>query len=352
MNKWRHNQPQYRSDAGVVALITSIIVGLLLVVITTSAIALMSNELRQATDYDQSIKAYYAAEAGAEDAMAHIRRAVANNQTIDSVLSDDCATYTSSKSDLSGDNTVSYTCQIVSMASNNLTGQLDPEESAQIDLTSITDFSKLVISWNKPSAGDPSGFNPNVPLGFPRITPINKWENPAGKPLPAVIEATFIAYPRDVDFGADDIKTKTVVIKPGNTGSTVDLSTATELESAHCIPGGGVLYSCSLDFSNVDLWAETEPPSGYYYVVRLHARYASTNYQFQVRNAAGVLVKIPKTHLVIDVTGKAGDVFRRVRLQAPLTDQPFVNFVILSDEDICKVLTVTDPTAAPEDGCE
>src|SRR5258708_38366843 len=103
------NRQRAQADhEGIVSLITAIIVGLLLIVITTSGIALMGNELRQASDYDNSIKAYYAAESGTEDAIAQLRRngIAAKNS---------CSPYVAGDANLSGDSTatVSYTCQVV-----------------------------------------------------------------------------------------------------------------------------------------------------------------------------------------------------------------------------------------------
>src|SRR5207253_7727535 len=62
-----------QKEQGIVSLVTAIIVALFIMVITTSAVVLMVGELRQAIDSENSIRAYYAAESGAEDALLKIK---------------------------------------------------------------------------------------------------------------------------------------------------------------------------------------------------------------------------------------------------------------------------------------
>src|SRR5688572_22638524 len=92
---------------GVVALIVSIVVGLLLVLISVSATTIMAGELRQAEDFDNSIKAYFAAESGVEDAIAQVRRFAAANPGAAIPQKQSCAPYSAASADLvNGDNNV------------------------------------------------------------------------------------------------------------------------------------------------------------------------------------------------------------------------------------------------------
>ncbi|MFI5240540.1 MAG: hypothetical protein ACHQUB_02430 [Candidatus Saccharimonadia bacterium] len=62
------------NEAGAVAVFFASIMGILLLVGTTSAAQLMVSELNQSTQVDQSEQAYFAAEAGVEDALYHIEQ--------------------------------------------------------------------------------------------------------------------------------------------------------------------------------------------------------------------------------------------------------------------------------------
>ncbi|HLB40768.1 MAG TPA: pilus assembly PilX N-terminal domain-containing protein, partial [Candidatus Babeliales bacterium] len=191
-----------QNQRGVIALITTIVVSLLLIVITASGIALMGSELRQASDYDQSVKAYFAAEAGVEDALAVLKRNGTDYaNTINTYWADpDSCNYSivpaGISSILDDNNQISYSCQIVSTKDNNVTGSLDKEAATQIDLNGISNtFRRLRLSWNQINSTDPSGWNPTqFPAGskFPKG---DQWADSSGKQFPAVMEVSVISYP-------------------------------------------------------------------------------------------------------------------------------------------------------------
>src|SRR5260221_6730806 len=59
-------------DQGFVSLLTAILISMLLLVITISLISLETFQLRKSEDAEQTLRAYYAAEAGVEDAGAKV----------------------------------------------------------------------------------------------------------------------------------------------------------------------------------------------------------------------------------------------------------------------------------------
>jgi hypothetical protein len=204
-----------RQETGVVALVTSIVVGLLLVIITASGIALMGSELRQSSDYDQSIKAYFAAESGVEDALAYIKK----NGLAAAIANDNgCAPYISADSTFSefGSTNVSYTCQSVTTASNNLTGNIPAEGAAQIDLSGTPSLSQVNLEWNQ-APNDPSSWDESNSLLNTGRTDLPKGSDWAGV-LPAVMEVTVIDYPNNPtgNVGVGDINAKTIFLRPNN----------------------------------------------------------------------------------------------------------------------------------------
>lgn len=348
-------------ENGVVALITSIVVGLLLIVITTSAVALMGNELRQASDFDQSTKAYYAAESGVEDALAHLRNTgdFTDKSTCDPYNADD-AEFTNIKSPSGGDSNVEYTCQIVSTSTNQLTSSqpLGADSRVSFDLTGIDpSFSQFNVAWNLPSAGDPSSwsnsdfarFGDNGPTGFPGSGSGNNdaatdW---AGK-MPAVMEVSVVSYPKSATFNASSVKQNIVVLRPNSSGvNSVNYQqgsakTPIAIQCNRSNPS----YSCQAAITGFD-------GVNFNYIVSLQPRYSQASYQVSAVTNGGSPLNIPG-QMVIDVTAKAGDVFRRVQARIPLTSgtsDDFPYYVLLADEDICKLLEVTSGTATPENAC-
>ncbi|MBI3983799.1 hypothetical protein HY346_00705 [Candidatus Microgenomates bacterium] len=333
------------AQRGVVALITSIVVGLLLTVITTGAVAVMGAELRQSTDFDQSVKAYFAAEAGVEEALAKVRRDYAATGTIPTTTG--CTPYVGTPTDLDGtaNNEAAVTCQSVSLATNNLTGSLGAESTARIDLSGIgSNFNKLRLQWHQKGV-DPAGWlDTDLPTNFPsgQVWQSNNW--------PAVMEVTVVAYPSSGTFISGSIRAKTHVLQPYSNGANsqninINISGVPSGPTlADCIspsdpslPQGD--YSCSIDLTGFNQGSTDN------YVILLHARYAGANYKVEALNGSNGVLAMPASQLVIDVTGRAGsDVFRRVRLVAPITDEipaGFGNFVLLADDAICKVLEVS-----------
>lgn len=321
-------------QAGVVALITSIIIGLLLVAITTGAIALMGGELRQGSDYDQSIRAYFAAEAGAEDALAHIRRQLAAGASLSSLNSPDCAAYDDNNPNLSGDNSVSYTCQVTSLAANSITDFLRVEESTQIDLSSVPTATTIVLSWNQNGTSDPQSTDwSNIPGNF---TTGAAWSGV----FPSVPEVTFFDYPSNQSsFGSSDIHEHTIVLKPSGTGiqnPNINLASIVNPESVECVPSNLGNYDCQATFQLISI-------GSVYYVMQIHARYSQMHYKIQAFQGSQQLT-IANAEMVVDVTGKANDVTRRIRLQAPVKGNQFANFVLLVGDTICKVLEISKVT--------
>lgn len=356
---------------GVVALITTIVIGLLLVVISTSAIALMSRELRQASDFDQSAKAFFAAESGVEDAIAVIRRGLKDNgKSIEDLVDSekpggigDCTPYTAGQpsyaggisNNLDGLNNISYTCQIVSTFGNQVEDVIKTAGAGlAVDLNGITDpnFQRVKLSWNRANTGDPQNWGV-IPAGFPAG---NSWIDGSGKPVPAVMEAAIISYPSSGNFSSSDITLNTIVFKPVNSGgsTTTPISTTPSSQPVlvNCVSGNE--YACSIEVTGFS--------SGRSHVISLQTRYRGAYFKVEACKAScstGNILQIPDAQLIIDVTGKAGSVFRRVQIKAPLGPQTkFPLFTLLADDEICKYIEVlrsagTDQViTGSERGCE
>lgn len=333
MNKQSSNQQ------GIVALLTTIIVSILLLIITLGALSLVSGELRQATDYDQSITAFFAAEAGVEDAVAEINRRL--SQGLPLPENSDCTPLDAADAQL-GEG-VEYTCQVITADANELTDQLGVEEATQLDLAGATGYDSIRVRWNDPSAGtDPAWSGVPLPANF---TQGDDWQS---GDYPAVIEMLVVSYPNG-DFNETDIQTQTVVLKPTSPGgsNSANLSTLTSLMPVSCDPGSFSGYDCEASITGLS-------GSSRNYVVRLYARYAQAKYELQAINSStGNIITIPGAQTIIDVTGRAGDVSRRIQVRVPTQNQIPINQAILVDENLCKVLQVSgaNGSASSEDGC-
>ena len=147
---------QLGNERGVVALLTTIFIGLLMSVITVSLVSQMISELRQAGDYEQSQRAYYAARAGVEDASAKVVKAAANGEVAHQECGDagsfhDLAAV-SQPSSAQGV-AVGWTCQrilFVGTPSGKLT---NPDVAQQIDTSGSPAYQSLKLEWDMSVAG-------------------------------------------------------------------------------------------------------------------------------------------------------------------------------------------------------
>jgi Tfp pilus assembly protein PilX len=303
-----------RTERGMVSLMITIIISLLLVIITTSMAILMVGELRQSTDSDQSTKAFYAAEAGIEEAVWRIRDALENGTPIP--VRNDCSSLPPAANI---DPNIAFTCQIIKSENTVLTDTVAKDEPRQYDVGSIN-FNNLELSWHS------GGGNLQAPASFP---PGSAWS------YPAAMELTIISYPQTISDIFSDIEVKTFTLVPGGSLGSASANynaAVTNPIYAQCTAGG--TYNCRFTISGgID--------SSRSHIVRFRPRYTGTSYQLRFM-VGGTAVEMPDQFATIDVTARSGDVFRRVRSKVRIVNGVArgLDYVLFAETDICKNLTV------------
>jgi hypothetical protein len=354
-----------RSDQGFVSLFTAIMISMLLLVITLSLVTLETLQLRKAEDSEQSLRAYYAAEAGVEDAVAKIRSGAITTGTPTS-----CATATIGP--VSGG--AMWTCQQVSFTgspSGNLSG---PPEEAAVTIVpgGSVSYNSVEIEWNEQAGPEPASYynawgafcggggNCNFPSASGYVS------GPPG-PFAPPLELQIVKYP-DGGFKASDVCTG------GATGCPVTIQNGLFVPGARA-GGSGVApfgafvghgpwrANCAAAPRNNGYQASSAYNcvmvvqglvSGNDYLFRLRSRYLATQYRMTFwtsANGGGTPVNVPSGMATIDVTARAGDAYRRVISQLPLGNSAAnsLNYVIYSDGDVCKNFDVINNAAQP--GC-
>lgn len=313
-----------RHETGLVSLLTTIFFSLLVMVITLSMIAIGIRTQRQATDSDQSVRAYYAAQAGTEDAILKIKAAPGSWPQNPSCASLDL-----------GVSAVEVTCQAIYSVTNELIGGVGLEVPAEIDMHGHS-FAKVEISWNDASGASGYQTDSNYtgnPNNFPKDD--RPWR------LPAAIELTAIGYNQEnapgVGTRPDQISVQTVLLRPHQSGSPTASISTPALKSVNCNSGG---YSCKLTLDGFD-------SANKWYFIRMRPRYNGTNYQMRFLDSSGQEVSTPGQTVTVDVTARAGDIFRRIVSKVPI-DRPGVfgglDYVLFSDTNICKSVQTSGDT--------
>jgi Tfp pilus assembly protein PilX len=324
---------------GFVSLFTCIMVSLLLVIITVGMMSLETLQLRKAEDAEQSLRAYYTAEGGVEDAVAQIAAG-----TIALGVNDNKCNATTTY-DPAGDS--EWTCQEVTF-SGSPSGELaTPDSAVTVDPgATATPYNSIVIEWDQSSNANAAKYN--VPIG-------------AGLPTEAAYEANFLAAPIElsivqypkVAFTAGDpgLKLENALVVPSTSGGgTLDYSSAGFTTNGpfqgNCAPrvftgapgiNGLTGYNCYAVLSNLN--------PAFDYLFRIRSRYLPSSYSmtfYTGNNANGSTVAVNDGTATIDVTAYAGATYRRVIAKLPSLKGAAggLNYVMYSDTNICKDFNV------------
>jgi len=322
---------QDNHQRGAVALLTAIIVSLLISIIITGTVTVMISELHQSNDSEQSIRAYNAAEAGVEDAILKIKAQLIAGTTTDQT----CASPTSKNLgiDPTAPGIVGWSCQQIAFTGSPSGSLAGPDATKQFDLAGAPAMTTATLEWDTASGHNYTSPGPAIPGAA-------AWAN-----RPAAMEMTLVSYPRPGPVNAAALVTKNYLILPSNGGPvTVPLGAS---------PGGNPFYGncvlaatyhCKVTFSGFS--------PAFDYVVRIRSRYVGTDFIMKFYNGVAQ-VQVPDGTATIDVTGKAGDVYRRVVYKVPYTNGVLsgLDYVIFSDTNICKDLTIINGAAQAGGNC-
>ena len=308
-------------------------------IVLTSIVLIVTNEARQATEADLGNRAYFAAQAGLEEGIFKVKSALADptNPTAALHSVEDSCQSNSFGSDLD------YSCLYLTHSNNTLEGPLYKDSTpVQIDLSAMPAASKIEISWNNSSDGQLTNLA-SLPGAF--ATGGNWHSNPA------VLEVSTIRFKLDGGglFDPTD-PTQLQIVKNIFVPSAAVPWTLTDYTnpiyrtapiysscSATITPTNP--YNCkqTLDFST--------DPGPTKHVIVISARFNGTHYSIRVFNNGGVLItsNIPNQYETIDVTAKAGSVFRRVRSKVAIyKGTAALDYAIFSDQDVCKSFVLRD----------
>ncbi|MGH7196154.1 MAG: hypothetical protein ACREGJ_00060 [Candidatus Saccharimonadales bacterium] len=389
----------HHKEAGFVSLFSVIFFMLLITVITIGFLRIMAIEQRQALDNDLTASAIAAAESGIEDGKRAILKyySLPNSDPLKGELasalnSSDCDALTRSPSirtalglnaagNVIGNQELNqyYTCLSVNLNSPDYISHSPAGQSEYFPLktSNPSGFEQIKISWHliSPSIGSdgdgvPSAYAPG-PLLPPVINvngnPTNSWSSQG---YPAYLRVQLYGYPAgSFDRANLTDRNRSVFLVPSDSSNAaavdentpIVLSAAdprgfdqnkTVLRQVKCKPNPGAnvgSYACT---ALVEL--PTDPTlrgNNNNYFLRVTPLYGQSHFR-AVLIHDGQPVDMQEVQPIVDATGRAADVFRRiqarVRLNAP---SGLPEFVAESANDICKNMEVADGTYYQPNNC-
>ena len=377
-------------NKGAVSIFAVIFSTLLLTVLTVSFMGLMISAQQRAINNDLSQSAYDSALAGVEDAKRVVRACANGNVDACSALeaASDCQVVARAKVNGSVDQpeTViasnsssgqsfdqAYTCVNIAMDSVDYLFEAQSGRAHIVPLRATQTIKKITIEWftlednNNAPARTPT----SSPASSTSLPPIASWNSSA----PSLIRAQLITPGESFSLSSLDesSSSRTLFLRPANmsSGSTSGMPTANIQVSQAAQPratSGDGSYSnsvcpvvCSSNYANngfscsvtLDLADDQVISTGASNnaLLRVDSLYKGANVRVTLHSQDGSEIKFDDVQPVVDSTGRASTLFRRVEARLRMgTDFPYPSYVADVQNNLCKNFSVDD-TSVVSAGC-
>lgn len=342
------------NEHGFASLVIAIVLVLVLSLITVGFAELMRHEERSALDKQLSSQAYYAAESGINDATKAINDGFTGSKTTcgpDSStpdLSDNTVTF-------SGNNptAASYPCLLINPAVPNLYyDSILTTQSRTAEFTAIDSndqpaaVSSIKVSWQQ-SAGS----NPSFVSNCNSFTPTANWT------AIGVLRAELIPLTGSLDGQGLNNVAFTGFFCPDTSSShnSADYGNSTGNANAGVIVDGncqdpkaaGQPSDCNATITDL-------PGNQATYFINLRSLYSATAVTITAYNSSGTVLRLTGAQTLIDSTGKAQDVLRRIQVR--LSAKNGFDIPDGVHADICKQFKLDPATTASDapagSGCD
>lgn len=389
-------------ESGAVSLFVVIFAMLIITVLTVSFLRLMMADQRQASDNDLSQSAYDSAQAGVEDA----KRALLRYQQICSTTPSACADLSTALSTDTCNQALTvggiatpvndgtsrvgevkvqqsesvdraldqaYTCVTMKLETEDYIGTLSPGESQLVPLVGRGSFSTVTVRWfSKDDLTNDAGNVRLVPTpANNRLISQENWDSDT----PSVLRTQLIQFGSQFNMtsfdtvasngGQTQSNTNTVFLYPSSTaGVTTRAFTALDNRKidanddpdpddrqytpypVQCKPTvqSSDDYSCSMTLTLPEPIGGGDRTA----FLRLTPYYNTTSFQVILSNgnpnSNANIVRFKDVQPIIDSTGRANDIFRRVESRVDLynTNFPYPDATIDVTGNFCKNFAVTD----------
>lgn len=360
---------RFQSDQnGMVSILSVVIFATIITVVVASYVNSVVGQQHDATEYDLSTRAYYAAESGVQDAV----RALNADVNLRSSGQSDCSSLRSgsgsSGGDLNTDQTgASYTCQIIETKPTSLQGTVSQTENMMLRLKpqNADDSAtySLQINWSQNTKDDSTAlalYPRDSTNSDPRVfTPVDRWwaGGVKGKTVHPVPRIDIISMPSSGVLSRSAIGQNVMFLNPTKVANadgsiSFDASKAVnryangesdaQIANAKCYDnkddntfGTKGVFSCqaTITLNNYHFMSQDV-------YLRLNSLYGSTAFEAVVLKS-GNPVSLTASQATIDVTGKAGNTFKRVRQTVSIGNGSIVDnwpdAAVIGGDGICKL---------------
>ncbi|HKU19223.1 MAG TPA: pilus assembly PilX N-terminal domain-containing protein [Candidatus Saccharimonadales bacterium] len=343
---------QSSTQAGMVSIMVTLILMIVLSLIVLGFAQIARRNQRQALDRQLSTQAFYAAETAVNDVRNLIKTAgvgasIPTKPDCTNGSGAEALFYAGLPSNvLSAGANVSYTCVMVNPTPSTLNYSLDTTSGFVVPLTATSgNINTLTFTWTTADATNTTPSN-GCPTGTAKVfSSTGAWTS-SGCGY-GVFRFDLVPTSGSFNMASLQSSTMSTFVVPLRTGGTNTTTFATngsgDLAGVHCTNA-----NCTLTI--------TSGLGGSQYYLRVSTLYKPINLQISGTGSSGA-VSFQGAQAVIDATGKAQDVLRRIQVSLGLPTagkNQTSDYAIQSTDSICKRFVVMDnyfnssaATAAP-----
>lgn len=352
-SKIAKSKPRRLGEVGLVSIMVSLVLMAVMTLIVLGFAEVSRRDQREALDRQLSSQAFYAAESGVNDAHSIITTALNTpNYNLSLLDKTNCAnTVAPYNINNSIDTGVSYTCLLVNTRPPSLLYSLSTQGTSRVvpiypvnNGGGAAAINHITLNWKDPDATVSSPLNGCKPTAQ-TLPAANSWA-PCGYGLIRVDMVPVNALSR-ADLLRNTFTGFFVPTNPapgGPNAGKVSLtnSSPTNLYGGNTNQGvvaaarctNGSTGQCTMDITNV---------SSTNYYMRVSTMYADASLQILACNSAGTCtpsnaVDLANAQALVDSTGKAQDVLRRIQVRIPISSNGglFPDYAIESTNNISK----------------
>jgi Tfp pilus assembly protein FimT len=328
-----------KNESGMASLVIAILIVIIVTTIVLGFMQIIRREQRRSLDNQLSSQAYYAAESGVNNAIKAVRQeGFTSDKTqcapfLTGALGATAAVWGTSNL-LTADGNVQYSCLLINQSPTSLA--FDKVSTSHSNVFPVRDnapgrlIDSLTFTWANPtgitsSTRLPSGTGYHLPpvanwnsLGLLRVdimpaASVSKWD------LIGSVKTLFM-YPSR----GGGATTYSYIPNGVNSGNVVD---------GKCNPPNGDPV-CSVTVNNLKSITGIQPGDSIY--VRVLAMYEPVKLTITATDDTGASTGVSGAQILVDSTGKAADVLRRIQVRVPFQDTDYPDYAIASMDSLCK----------------
>jgi Tfp pilus assembly protein PilX len=325
------------SQAGMVSIMTTMVLMIVISLIVLGFAQLSRRNQRETLDRQLSSQAFYAAESGVNDVRELIQDEL-NSGTPTIPEKSGCTDtgtggfYASLNPTIDASTNVAYTCLLVDPSPETLRYSDIGTTSTVIPLISAsgTGISRVNLNWqSKVTGSNPAASCPTGTSGVFEST--GDWDCGYG-----ILRIDLV--PTTGSLNADSLRTNTMTVfaVPQNNVGTNTTSYGTSTNANNRVGVRCNSTQCNLEVTGLG-------QNSYY--MRVSSIYHSSALQVGAENAGGNPLELTGAQAVVDATGKAQDVLRRIQVHVPLrasSENQLSDYAIQTTDSICKRFAVMD----------